>query len=98
MITWGEEPFTMQILKIKCINSASEFLENYFKFPRSRDLFITNMFNIYMCHLVRLIWFEQVCFEKLIVLIRGNSMYLGEFTETSARNWILEVHIAKLIP
>ena len=51
MITGAEEhlcitPLRCQNLKIKYINSASEIFENYFKFPRSRDLFIANIFNI----------------------------------------------------
>ena len=47
MITYTDEdlcitPLQCKNLKIKYmyINSASDIFENYFKFPRSRDLFL----------------------------------------------------------
>ena len=51
MITWAEEhlritPLRCQNLKIKYINSAFEIFENYFKFFKSRDFFMTNILNI----------------------------------------------------
>ena len=53
MITWAEEhlciyntPLRCTDLKIKYINPVYEIFENYFKFPKSRDFFMTIIFNI----------------------------------------------------
>ena len=67
---------------MKYINSASEIFENYFKFFKSRDFFMTNIFNIIidaMCYFDASYLKKQVRFEKLIFELRGNSEWVSEF-------------------
>ena len=80
IITWAAEhlcntPSRCKNLKIKYINSASEIFENYFKFFKSRDFFMTNSFKIIidaMCYFDASYLKKPVRFEKLFFEISGN--------------------------
>ena len=78
MITWAEEhlcitPLRCQNLTIKYVNSASEIFENYFKFPRSRDFFIANIFNII---------FDAMCYFNASHLIKAGAIWEINFLDT----------------